>query len=45
MFHCDHVDSEDRVNPQNGKPLVWANLPRPDKDEQKKEMDYEVMCR
>ncbi len=42
MFHVDHVVSTDRKTPYSNpthafiilgaKPMVWANLPRPDKD-------------
>ncbi len=43
MFHVDHVNSIDRTMPDSNKPLVWANLPRSDKEI--KTDKYEVMCR
>lgn len=46
MFHVQEVASTDRLNSSGTKPLVWASLPRPDKDvEPSTNEKYDSMCR
>ncbi|KAI8847175.1 protein FAM72 [Chytridium lagenaria] len=44
MFHIDQVKYSTRLNAQGTKELLWANLPRPEKDAEKVDV-YEKMCR
>ncbi|KAJ3219699.1 hypothetical protein HDU67_010061 [Dinochytrium kinnereticum] len=44
MFHIDQVKSSTRLNSQGTKALLWAQLPRPEKDNDITDV-YENMCR
>ncbi|KAI9204807.1 protein FAM72 [Polychytrium aggregatum] len=46
MFHVHEVSTTDRLNATGTKPLVWASLPRADKDlDLSTDTPYESMCR
>jgi hypothetical protein len=47
MFHSDQVTSQDRIDESTGAPMVWAQLPRPEKDRAvlENEAGYEMVCR
>ncbi|KAJ3041387.1 Protein fam72a, partial [Rhizophlyctis rosea] len=44
MFHIDQVDYSDRLNPTGTSKLVWANIPRPEKDMEQPD-PYDLLCR
>ncbi|KAJ3329211.1 Protein fam72b [Blyttiomyces sp. JEL0837] len=44
MFHIDQVVSADRLNPQGTKAMLWANLPKVDRDQDQIDI-YDRMCR
>ncbi|KAJ3063331.1 Protein fam72b [Podochytrium sp. JEL0797] len=45
MFNMEHVTSEDRMDANGSKVLLWAHLPRESEEKKCEPRDYESMCR